>query len=58
MGSPRKNYSESFQQVKDQFQNAARQLFVKEPHGRECNNAIFVKALFCALSASRPTGVP
>jgi hypothetical protein len=49
MGSSRKNYSESFQQVKNQFQNATGQLFAKEHHGRECNNAIFVKVLFYAL---------
>ena len=50
MGSPRKNYSGNFQYVKDQFQNAARQLFAKEHRGRECNNAIFVKVLFlCPL---------
>jgi len=49
MGSSRKNYSGNFQHVKDQFQNAAGQLFAKEHHGRECNNAIFVKVLFCAL---------
>jgi len=49
MGSPRKNYSGNFQHVKDQFQNAARRLFAKEHHGRECHNAIFVKVLFCAL---------
>ena len=42
MGSPRKNYSGNFQHAKDQFQNAARQLFAKEHYGWKCNNAIFV----------------
>ena len=49
MGSVRKNYNKSFQQVQDRFTSEAGKLFETEHHGRECTNAIFIRVLFCAL---------
>ena len=49
MGSSRKNFSQGFQIVKDNFQKSAANLFVKQYDGTKCSNAIFITVLFCAL---------
>jgi hypothetical protein len=49
MGSTRKNFSQGYQIVKDNFQKSAANLFVKQYDGTKCSNAIFITVLFCAL---------
>jgi len=49
MGSSRKNFNTGYQNVKEDFQHAVGNIFEKQYKGRDCNNSVFIKVLFCAL---------
>jgi hypothetical protein len=49
MSSSRKNFSQRYKIVKEDFQNSVANLFEKQHYGSKCNNPIFINVLFCAL---------
>ena len=49
MSSSRKNFNTGYKNVKDDFQFAVGKIFEKQYKGRDCNNSVFIKVLFCAL---------
>jgi len=49
MSSSRKNFSQGYKIVKEDFQHSVSNLFEKQYHGSKCNNRIFINVLFCAL---------
>ena len=49
MDSSRKNFSQGYQSVNDNFQKSAANLFVKQHNGTKWSNAIFITILFCVL---------
>jgi putative transposase len=49
MSSSRKDFSQGYKIVKEDFQHSVSNLFEKQYHGSKCNNPIFINVLFCAL---------
>jgi len=49
MSPSRKNFSQGYKIVKEDFQHSVEKLFEKQYHGSKCNNRIFINVLFCAL---------